>query len=281
MKISSEYFLQFLIAVILLCGLSNDSRASVPEVLVNHRLATKLSLKQGDLVFLAPSGDLKGAQQFRVGGIYEEQPDPSQVPLKRSMIKLHLPDLEKLIGRSDQLDLISIEVGKGVDSRRLTARLNQEAIAFTAYSAQELAVRTSRTFEVVKRFHEAIAFITMTAGAIFIFALMVMRVEDQRKNLAILSVTGISNQTVLKSLLLESVFFAFFASVFGAVLGYLAAILVNLYYQNFYDTKLIFAHVSGDILIRAVLVSFGLGMVAGTFSWFRLRRLAVLQELGR
>lgn len=263
------------------CLLFQHSVTAEPEILVNRRLAERLSLKKGDQVFIAPTGDLKEARKFKIGAIYEEQPDPSQVPLKRSMIKLHLPDLEKLIGRNDQLDLISIQLRNGVDARKLTARLNQEAIGFTAYSANELAVRTSTTFEVVKRFHEAIAMITMTAGAIFIFALMVMRVEDQRKNLAILSVTGVSKETILKSLLLESIFFAFFASLLGAVLGYLAALLVNFYYQHYYDTKLVFAHVSASILLRAVIVSFALGIIAGTFSWFRLRRLAMLQELGR
>jgi hypothetical protein len=75
--------------------------------------------------------------------------------------------------------------------------------------------------------------------------------------------------------------FAFLASVLGALLGYLTAGLVNLYYQRFYQTTLIFAQVSGSILIQAVCISFLLGMVAGTFSWFRIKRLAILDELGR
>lgn len=255
--------------------------SATPEILINHRIADKLQIHQGDIVEISLTGDMKKPQQFRVGAIYEEPADPSLVPLKRNYVKMHLSDLENLTGKEDQVDMISIQLKKGSDARNIAARLNADAIGFTAYSAQELANRSSTTFVVVSRFHQAIAFISMTAGAIFIFALMVMRVEDQRKNLAILTVTGISKETILKSLMLEAVFFAFIASLLGAILGSISARIVNLYYQHYYQTTLTFAEVTGDILIRAVFIAFFLGIIAGTFSWFRLRRLAVLQELGR
>jgi putative ABC transport system permease protein len=252
-----------------------------PEILVNRLLAERLQIRPGDVVELAESGDMQSAVQFRVVAIYDEQADPFTVPLKRSLVKMHLPDLENLTGKKDQLDIVSIKIRNGTDAGALAERLNAEAIGFTAFSAEELSRRTSSTFEVVSRFHEAIAFITMMAGAIFIFALVVMRVEDQRKNLAILTVTGISRKTILKSLVLESLFFAFFASLLGAILGFVSAKLVNLYYQNYYQTTLIFAEVTPQVLTKAMILSFALGIVSGTFSWFRLRHLPVLQELGR
>jgi putative ABC transport system permease protein len=271
----------YLTLILSLCLCVSIASAGEPEILINKRLAAVLSLKAGDIVEISSTGDMRNGEKFRVASIYEDKADPSQVPLKRSTIKMHLPDLERITGKIDQLDLISIQLKKGGDQSTLAARLNGEAIGFTAFSAQELAVRTSTTFLVVKRFHQAIAFITMVAGAIFIFALMIMRVEDQRKNLAALSVIGISRGTILKTLLLESIFFAFFASILGAAIGYFASALVNLYYQHYYQTNLTFAEVSSDILLQAVCISFFLGIIAGTFSWFRVRRLAVLEELGR
>ena len=254
---------------------------SQPEILVNRRMAEKLQLSAGDIVEISATGDMKKLQLYKVVAIYDEPADPALVPLKRNFVKMHLSDLEELSGKTDQLDLISIQIKKNTDAANLVARLNADAIGFTAYSAQELADRSSTTFVVVSKFHEAIALIAMTAGAVFIFALMVMRVEDQRKNLAVLTVTGISKQTILKALMLEAVFFAFFASLLGAGMGAISAKLVNFYYQNYYQTTLIFAEVTSGILIRAVFISFVLGIIAGTFSWFRLRHLAVLQELGR
>jgi putative ABC transport system permease protein len=255
--------------------------ATEPEILINPRLAQRMHLNPGDSVQISASGDMKNAVALRVKAIYEEKADPYNVPLKRNMVKMHLADIEKITGRRDQVDLISLRLRKGVDPRELAARLNSEAIGFTAYSAEELARKSSTTFQVVSRFHQAIAIITMMAGAIFIFALVVMRVEDQRKNLAIMSVTGISRTTILKSLILESMFFAFFASLLGAAIGYASAAAVNVYYQHYYQTTLIFARVTAAILLRAILLSFLFGLVAGTFSWFRLRRLALLEELGR
>lgn len=260
---------------------ASASFAGEPEILINELLAQRLQIRAGDLVEISASGDMRNAVLFRVSAIYEEQADPFNVPLRRSRVKMHLPDLERLTGKTDQLDIVTVKLAKHTDARDMAERLNADAIGYTAFSAAELTQRTSSTFEVVSRFHEAIAFITMMAGAVFIFALVVMRVEDQRKNLAILTVTGISRKTILQTLVLESLFFAFFASLLGAGLGIFSAKLVNLYYQNYYQTTLIFAEVTTSVLIKAMLLSFLLGIVAGTFSWFRLRRLSVLQELGR
>ena len=267
-------------AILFLFFISNHIFAE-QEILINERLAQRLSAKAGDLVEISASGDMKKAQTFRIAHIYKEKADPYLVPLRRNQIKMHLSDLETLLNRPDQVDLISVRLKKGSNAPNVAARLNAEAFGFTATSAEQLAAQNSTTFEVVSRFHKAIAFITMMAGAIFIFALVVVRVEDQRKQFAILTVTGISRETILKTLVLESIFFAFLASLIGAFLGILAARVVNLYYQNFYQTSLIFAEVTFQILLQAVIVSFVLGMVAGTFSWFRLKRLQVLQELGR
>lgn len=255
--------------------------AETPEILINRRLADQFHIQKGDIIELAASGDMKDPVAFRVSAVYEEKADPYQVPLRMRLIKMHLSDAEKLTGKKDQLDIVSIRLKKGARQDQFVARLNGEAIGFTAYSADELAKRSSSTFQVVSRFHRAIALITMMAGAIFIFALVLMRVEDQRKNLAILSVTGISKRTILKALMLESTFFAFLASLLGAGFGWVSAQLVNLYYRHYYQTTLVFADVTPHILFQAVLLSFVLGIAAGTFSWIRLRSLAVLQELGR
>lgn len=270
-----------LILLLSLCLRVSVVSCSEPEILINQRLAKQLSLMPGDSISISLTGDMKDSIRFRVREVFEEKADPYQVPLKRCTVKMHLPDLEKLTGRADQLDLISIRLQNTNAASSVAARLNGESIGFTAYSAQELAIRSSRTFEVVYRFQRAIALITMLAGAIFIFALVVMRVEDQRKNLAILTVTGISRTTIFKSLVLESVVFAFFASLLGAALGTLSSAGVNLYYQHYYQTTLLFAEVTPGILLQAVGISFLLGVLSGTFSWFRLKRLAVLEELGR
>src|ERR1044071_6024261 len=136
-----------LLFTILLFGICAVSIAE-PQIWINQRLADRLSLKAGDSVLLSISGDMKNAKSFQLEGIYSEKPDPYVVPLKRNMIKMHLSDLETLIERPDQLDLISIRVKKGTDSHNLAARLNSEAIGFVAVSSQELADKNSTTFEV-------------------------------------------------------------------------------------------------------------------------------------
>ena len=52
-------------------------------------------------------------------------------------------DLQAMVGKNDQVDLISIRLtGKGKNGH-VAERVNAEAIGFTAYSADELARRTA------------------------------------------------------------------------------------------------------------------------------------------
>src|SRR5438132_472476 len=118
------------------------------EILVNQQFVDKLGIRPGDSVFIAAQPSAAKWRRFRVRGIYSEKADPSQVPLRRSMVKMHLPDLQMLTGRNDELDLVSISLRHGSSqAAALASRLNSEAIGFTAYSAPALASRSSRTFE--------------------------------------------------------------------------------------------------------------------------------------
>ena len=72
------------------------------------------------------------------------------------------------------------------------ARINDAAFGFQAYRSRDIAVETSRTFLVVSRFHRAIGVITIIASAVFLLCIMLLKVDERRRDVAALRLMGIS-----------------------------------------------------------------------------------------
>jgi ABC-type antimicrobial peptide transport system permease subunit len=134
---------------------------------------------------------------------------------------------------------------------------------------------------VVSRFHKAIGVITIVASAIFLLCILLLKVDERRRDVAALRLLGISRRTVLGAVVLEAAFVAFVGSVVGTGIGALASAIVNGYYQAHYRTPLRFSVVTPDIVTFAAVLSIVLGVIAGTLAALRLVRARPLALLGR
>ena len=129
------------------------------------------------------------------------------------------------------------------------------------------------------RFHRAIGMVTVVASGIFLLCVMIIRVDERRRDLGLLRLIGVARSTVFRTIVLEAVAIATLGSAAGALLGIVIARLVNVYYMNFYDTTLRFALITPRIVAVAALLGLGLGLAAGVLSALRVARLAP-QKLG-
>jgi len=161
------------------------------------------------------------------------------------------------------------------------ARINDAAYGFRAHRSTDIAVETSTTFAVVSRFHRAIGVITIVASAIFLLCIMLLKVEERRRDVAAMRLMGISARTVVRSVVLEAAAIAVLGSAVGVGVGALASALVNRHYQAVYRTPLRFSIVTGDIVLLAVALSLALGIVAGWLAARRLVRTPPLALFGR
>jgi putative ABC transport system permease protein len=133
----------------------------------------------------------------------------------------------------------------------------------------------------VSRFHRAIGIITVVASAIFLLCIMLLKVDERRRDVAALRLMGISARTIVRSVVLEAAAIAVLGSLAGVGVGRAAAWIVNTYYQNLYRTPLRFSIVTGDIIALAVGLSLALGIVAGWLAARRLVRTPPLALFGR
>jgi putative ABC transport system permease protein len=270
------------LAVPLLCLLlvANSASAQTTAIAVERSLADQMELHVGDTILLGPAPDSMGHRAV-VSAIYEPRPDPAEIAKGVGHIRLHLPDLARLLGAPDRVDRFGVGLEPGVLPESAVATLNRIAFGYQAYSSKVIAKESSQTFTVVSRFHRAIAVITIVASAVFLLCIMLLKVEERRADAAVMRFVGVRRRTIFGALLLEAALIAIVGSTVGIVLAWIAGIVTNAYYQRFFDTDLIFSRITPGIVLFGVALSLALGVLAGAAAAWRLVRTRPMVLWGR
>ena len=268
--------------VALTAGFAVPMHAQSPAIpiAVERRFAEAASLHVGDTLRVSSTAT-SGNRLAMVAAIYDPQADPATIMRRDYHVRLHLGDLAALLGQPDRVDRIGIVLHEGVNPDTAAARLNLRAFGYDVFPARTIAAQSSTTFVVVSRFHRAIAVISILASAVFLLCLMLLKVEERRRDVAVLRFTGISRRTVFRALVLEATVIALSGSVIGVGLATAASSAVNAYYQRAFDTALIFSQLTGGTVAFAVALSIGLGIGAGALAAWRMVRIPPVESWGR
>ena len=276
--------------MLLFLALALQVAAPMRTIAVGAELATDAGLRVGDTVVVSarPGGE-RGVEARGggvvdtaiVGAIVERTADPSELSRDDRRVRMHLDQLQRIVGYGDRVDRFAVATRDSAATQRALSAINDAAFGFQAYRSTEIAVETSTTFEVVSRFHRAIGVITIVASAVFLLCILLLKVEERRRDMGALRLIGISRWSVFRSVVIEAAFVSVLGSGLGVVIGWVTSALVNSYYQAFYRTPLRFSIVTSDIVVFAVLVSLALGIVAGSLAALRLVRTAPLTLIGR
>lgn len=265
----------------LLLALTLSVQASAPRrIAIDERLAADAGLRIGDRVSLsATPGD--SAQFAIVGAIVRRSADPAEIARGEYKVGLHLTQLQDLLGYGDRVDRFAVATKSDSVTGVAADRINSAAFGFHAHRSADIAVQTSSTFAVISRFHRAIGVITIVASAIFLLCIMLLKVDERRRDVAALRLMGISGRTIVRGVVLEAAAIAIAGSVVGVGVGLVTSWVVNVHYQSVYRTPLRFSIVTGDIMLLAVTLSLVLGLAAGWLAARRLVRTPPLALFGR
>ena len=277
----------FLLASFLVQGSSSVGRAPAPApaaerrtIAIDEALAVRAHLKVGDRVSVSARPGASGDTMI-IGAIVRRGADPSEVARGDLRVRMHLDQIQTIAGYGDRVDRFAIATTPAADVPRLIDRINRVAFGFQAYRSRDIAVETSRTFQVVSRFHRAIGIITIVASSVFLLCIMVLKVDERRRDIAALRLMGISRATVVRSIVMEAAVVAVLGSALGVLLGWAASLLVNWHYQALYRTPLEFSIVTPPTVVFAVSLSLVLGIAAGVVASLRLVRTPPLTLFGR
>jgi putative ABC transport system permease protein len=262
-----------------------DSAATHPAVVrsiaLDARMAADLAVRLGDTVQVSATPNDRAAERAVVAALLARRADPSEIARSEYRARLHLDQLQRLIGYGDRVDRFAIRSTGDSARDSLLATINNAAFGFRAWPSAEIAVRTSRTFQVVRRFHRAIGVITIVASAAFLLCILLLKIDERRRDVAALRMMGISARTIVRSVVLEAGIVALLGSMVGVVVGIIVARLVNWHFQGVHRTTLAFTLVTSDTVLLACGLSVVLGVVAGWVAARRLVRVPALTLLGR
>lgn len=270
-----------LIAALLALQLAaNPQQPSPPRTIaIDQRLAEDAGLRVGDRVEVAADPDAPW-ETVIIAAITRRQADPSEIARDEPRVRLHLDHLQSLLGYGDRVDRFAVATSED-GTIAAVRRINDAAFGFQAHRSTDIAVETSETFLVITRFHRAIGVITIVASAIFLLCILLIKVEERRRDVAALRLMGISRSTVLRMVVAEAAVIALVGSGLGALIGYGVSAAVNAYYQAQYRTPLRFSIVTPEIVLFAAALSLVLGVAAGALAAQRLVRTPPLTLLGR
>lgn len=271
---------RFLLAALFAMPMGSLSAQAPVGIAVERRAAEALALRVGDTLRVAAEPGTAGVAAV-VTAIYEPSADPAAVTHRDMRVRMHLPDLQALLGTPDRVDRIGVVLRPGVDPDGAADTLNQLAFGFQARPSAEIASGSSQTFRVVSRFHRAIAVISIVASAVFLLCIMLLKVEERRLDTAMMRFVGVRRRTVFRALLLEATAVAALGSAVGVLLALGAGALTNLYYQGFFDTTLVFSQITPGVLGFSVALSVGLGLAAGAIAAWRLVTTSPMTLWGR
>ena len=249
-------------------------------ITIDQRLAADAHLHIGDTVVVSPNTGT-GGDSVVIAAIVGRRTDPSEIARSEYRVHLHLDQLQHLIAYGDRVDRFAVSTRGDAAADSAVRDINAAAFGFRAYRSRDIAVETSETFAVVSRFHRAIGVITIVASAVFLLCILLLKVDERRRDVAALRLLGISRRSVMLAVVLEAAFVSVIGSGVGVVIGWVTSLAVNWHYQMRYQTPLRFALVTGDIVLFAVSLSLVLGVVAGALAARRLVRTHPLVLLGR
>jgi len=247
----------------------------LPGVALDERTARELGLRVGDTVRVGSAPDSVHHRAV-IAAIVRPRVDPATVMRRERWARFHLPDLAALLGAPDRVDRWGVALQPGVDPAAAAASLNEFAFGFRAHPSAEIAAESSRTFDVVSRFHRAIAVIAVAAGAIFLLCIMLLKVEERRLDTAIMRLVGVRRRTIVSALVLEAAVLALLGSATGLVMAGVAVTLTNAYYRAAFDTTLLFALITPGVVTFSISLSVVLGVGAGALAAIRLARTSPL-----
>jgi len=271
--------------VALLAAAAFQSIDSIPPhrpprtMAIDERLAADAGIKIGDRLVLSATPGSATGDTVVVSALVRRRADPSEVARAEYRVRMHLDELQSLTGYGDRVDRFAVATKGAASTDSAIRQINSAAFGFQAYRSREIAVETSRTFLVVSRFHRAIGVITIVASAIFLLCIMLLKVDERRRDVAALRLMGISGRSIVSSVMIESAFVAVAGSLVGVGIGWVASEIINWHYRAVYRTPLAFAIVTPDIVVLAVSLSVVLGLVAGFAAAQRLVRVSPLELL--
>ena len=241
------------------------------EVTINPGLSKLLDLKKGENIYLGGSASsLKNSTPFKIMAIVDS-PELSSSPVAI----LHLSELQELTGnlKGDRANRIIVN---GNDLSLKLQSLFPEAMILS--EAEYLAHNIFDDKRILAT-AMAVTLVSFILSILFISSAMFISINEKQKELAIMRAIGISDWSIMKLVVYESVFISISGALAGLLIGYAGRYILNFTLAHILGTNLNYSInpiITGVVLFSAILA----GLVSGIIPAVIGNRANIIKVIG-
>lgn len=266
---------------------SASEQTASGEVVINDALAQAGRLARGDTIAFALT-PTEEPVAFRVVGVFETPFTGTGVLGGVRIALFHLAELQRLADVADRDAATRIAVRFDDATRESAAQTARVVAALDASRAgyqvvtKEDELRDARERAAVSAgFYTAIAYVSLTVSALFVASVMVMEVQERRRDLGVLRAIGWTRASVFRSVAAQALAFVAMGTTLGIGLGWFASEALGEYFRRGYGLDVAFTAFTPGLAAASALQSLVVGLLAAMYPAYRATRVDALDVIRR
>ncbi len=243
--------------------------ARTGEVVINEKTAQLLGVKPGDTLHLgASSTNLNNS--FRVVGVISAA-EYSISPI----VALHLSELQELTGnlKGDRANYI---IAQGNNAFDFLKGLFPNALVLSSAEYSAYSVVSDKKILATAI---AVSAVSMLIAVLFISSTMMLSINEKKQEFAVMRAIGVSQRSITKIVLYESIILSVFGAVLGILLSYLGQKMLNMAAYRFFEVGQV-AVVNPMVELGGIGIALAAGVFSGLIPLAMTRRIDIVGTLG-
>lgn len=257
------------------------------EVVVNEALADAAGIRKGDRLAFAPS-PTEPETTFRVVGVFETPYTGSGILGGVSIAIFHLGELQRLSGVEERDAATRIAVRFDDATRedpaataRVVGQLRDARSGYQVLTKEDELEDASERAAISAGFYTAIAYVSLVVSALFVASVMVMEVQERRRDLGVLRAMGWSRASLFRTVALQALAFVALGTLLGIALGYFASEGLGEYFRRGYGLDVAFTAFTPQLALASAAQAFVIGLAAALYPAWRATRVDALEVIRR
>lgn len=241
------------------------SNGSTNEIILGKTSASNLNKTVGDTITLF-------GKDFKITGIYE-----TGNFIQDAGAFMSLSTLQNLTANDQKVSNIVVKVNENANVTDVAHSIETNYNDLSATTAADQANRINEGLGTINTASTAISLLAIIIGGVGVINTMVMSVFERTREIGVLKAVGWRNRRILGMIIGESIVLTLVAAVVGIVMGIIGVeVLLNVIPSSGTVIKPV---ITLDILARAFLIAFLVGILGGLYPAYRASRLAPTEAL--
>lgn len=255
------------------------------EVVVNKALAEAHGVGKGDALLLAAS-PTDPPRAFRVAGVFESPFTGGGLFGGTQVAFVKLTELQQLTGVAERDAATRIAIRLTAEARgdpdataRVVERLKADHPGYQVLTKQDELRDARERAAISAGFYTAVAWVSLVVSALFVASVMIMEVQERRRDLGVLRAIGWGRGSLFRLVAGDALLFVAVGTTLGIALGYYASEALGRYFQEGYGLDVSFTSFTPQLALASAAQSLLVGVLAALYPAWKASRVDALTIL--